>query len=260
MPLNSYDSDSLDPDNSLEHDNSLEPDNSPEHKNSLSSEQLNSVLMSFIHDIKNSLLMSLSGLEELYDNLDARQSEQKESISLIQYELHRINNSLVQLLSLYKMETHLFSVQADQYNIFDFLDELIINNTLLSTMQDYSIDMECDENIEWFFDKDLIATIVNSTINNSIRYAHKKIKLSAFIENNYLKITIEDDGNGFPEKMFVHPDSLETAINMQSGSTGLGLYFAEKIAQIHKNKDRNGATLIDNKSQLGGGRFTLLLP
>ncbi len=70
----------------------------------------------------------------------------------------------------------------------------------------------------------------------------------------------EGDANGFPEKMFVHADNLETAINMQSGSTGLGLYFAEKIVNIHKNKERSGSTVSDNKSQLGGGRFTLFLP
>lgn len=241
--------------NSLEHNN-----NSPKSDNNLSSEQFNSVLMSFIHDIKNSLLISLNGLETLYENLDTVQPEQKESISLIQYELHRINNSLVQLLSLYKMETHLFSINADQYNLYDFLDELIINNSIIRSKQDFSIKMECDEDINWFFDKDLIATIVNSTINNSIRYAQSQIKLSAVIENNFLKITVEDDGNGFPEKMFVPADTLETAINMQSGSTGLGLYFAEKIANIHKNKDRSGTTVIDNDSELGGGRFTLLLP
>ncbi len=225
-----------------------------------SSEQFNAVLMSFIHDIKNSLLISLSGLEMLYHNLDSALPEQKESISTIQYELHRINNSLVQLLSLYKMETHLFSIQADQYNLYDFLDELIINNTQIRTRHDFSIDMDCDDSIEWFFDKDLISTIINSIINNSIRYADKHIKLSARIENGYLIIIVEDDGKGFPEKMFAHPDTLETAINMQSGSTGLGLYFAEKIANIHTNKDRAGSTVIDNKSQLGGGRFTLLLP
>ena len=246
--------------NSHEPDNSPEPNNSPEPDSTLSSEQFNAVLMSFIHDIKNSLLMSLNGLEVLYNNIETVQPEQTESISLIQYELHRINNALVQLLSLYKMETHLFSVNADQYNLFDFLDELIINNSQIRTKQDFAIDMACDDSIEWFFDKDLIATIINSTINNSIRYAHKQIKLSAAIENNFLKITIEDDGNGFPEKMFVPADTLETAINMQSGSTGLGLYFAEKIANIHKNKERSGSTVIDNKSQLGGGRFTLLLP
>lgn len=228
--------------------------------NELTSEQFNAVLMSFIHDIKNSLLMSLNGLETLYEHLDSIQPEQKESIALIQYELHRINNSLVQLLSLYKMETHLFSVQADQYNLYDFLDELIINNNLISSKQDFEIKLVCDEDIDWFFDKDLIATIVNSTINNSIRYANKQISVSAVIDDNFLKVIIEDDGNGFPEKMFAHADTLETAINMQSGSTGLGLYFAEKIANIHTNKDRCGTTMIDNQSELGGGRFSLLLP
>jgi signal transduction histidine kinase len=188
------------------------------------------------------------------------QTEQQESISLIQYELHRINNSLVQLLSLYKMETHLFSMQADQYNVYDFLDELIISNSLILTKQNFSIDMNCNEDIDWFFDKDLISTIINSTINNSIRYAKKQIRLSASIKNNFLDISIEDDGEGFPEKMFVRADTLETAIDMQSGSTGLGLYFAEKIANIHKNKKYSGTTIIDNDSSLGGGRFTLRLP
>ncbi|MCU7831712.1 MAG: HAMP domain-containing histidine kinase, partial [gamma proteobacterium symbiont of Lucinoma myriamae] len=171
-----------------------------------------------------------------------------------------INNALLQLLSLYKMETHLFSIQADQYNLYDFLEEIIINNTLINEKKDFSINMKCDESIEWFFDKDLIATIINSTINNSTRYAKSQINLSAEIIDDYLQICIEDDGKGFPEKMFVQPDSLETAINMKSGSTGLGLYFAEKIANIHHNGEKRGFTVIDNKSQLGGGQFKLLLP
>ncbi len=60
--------------------------------------------------------------------------------------------------------------------------------------------------------------------------------------------------------MFVHADSLETAINMPSGSAGLGLYFAEQITQIHKNKERCGRTIIDNESKISGGRFTIVLP
>jgi len=226
----------------------------------ISSEQFNAVLMSFIHDIKNSLLISLGSLEALYYSLETLNPELKESVSLIQYELQRINHSLVQLLSLYKMETHLFSIQADQYHLYDFLEEIIINNALINEQNNFSIDMECDESIEWFFDKELIATIINSIINNSIRYADSKIKLSAKIIDDYLQICIEDDGKGFPEKMFVHPDSLETAINMQSGSTGLGLYFSEKIANIHHNGDKRGSTVIDNNSQFGGGRFKLFLP
>ncbi len=232
----------------------------PESEEATTPEQFNTVLMSFIHDIKNSLLMSLSSLEALYIKLENIDPEQRENIAHIQYELHRINNGLVQLLSLYKMETRLFSLQADQYNIYDFLDELIINNTPLNNQQNFSIELACDDDLEWFFDRDLISTIINSTINNSIRYARTRIILSARIKNNYLEITIEDDGKGFPEKMCNHPKTLETAINMKSGSTGLGLYFAGKIASIHHNGEKRGATFIDNQSSLGGGRFILTLP
>lgn len=223
-------------------------------------EQLNAVLMSFIHDIKNSLLMSLSSLETLFITIDNIKAEQKNSINQIQFELRRVNNALVQLLSLYKMETHLFSIHADQYNCYDFLEELIINNAPLHEQADFEFKIECDQDVEWFFDRDLIASIINSTINNSIRYTHSKIILSAGINNNYLQISIEDDGSGFPEQMLVHPETLETAIDMKSGSTGLGLYFAEQIANIHRNGDKTGSISIDNKSQIGGGRFTLLLP
>ncbi|MCU7834341.1 MAG: HAMP domain-containing histidine kinase [gamma proteobacterium symbiont of Taylorina sp.] len=224
-------------------------------------EQLNAVLMSFIHDIKNSLLVSLSGLDSLYDAVDNLLPEQKNSFNQIQYELRRINNSLIQLLSLYKMETQLFSIQADQYNCYDFLDELIISNKPLNKQTSFSFKLDCDQDIEWFFDRDLIATIINSTINNSIRYTHSEIILTAKInDNNFLEICIEDDGDGFPEKMFTHPENLETVINMKSGSTGLGLYFAEKIANIHQNGEKEGTIFIDNQSQIGGGRFTLFLP
>ena len=234
--------------------------NDQSNSQNLSSQQFNAVLMSFIHDIKNSLLMSLGSLESLYHELHELETEHKDQLSLIQYELRRINNSLVQLLSLYKMENQLFSIQADQYNVYDFLDELIINNKPLNTTSGFEIELECDEDLEWFFDKDLIGSIINSTINNSIRYARSKITLSAKLSNDYLQITIEDDGAGFPQKMFDRPDTLETAINMQTGSTGLGLYFAEQIAQIHRNGERRGITKIDNQSRIGGGRFNLYLP
>jgi signal transduction histidine kinase len=233
---------------------------SSDQQDNLAPEQFSAVLMSFIHDVKNSLLFALGSLENLYLQLDDLNEEHQKQLALTQYELRRINNALVQMLSLYKMETHLFSIQSDQYNVYDFLEELIIINTPLNQQNNFVITLECDDSIEWYFDKDLLTTIINSILNNSIRYSRSKIIVMAEISENTLKIHIEDDGNGFPESMLVQPDSLETAINMKSGSTGLGLYFAEKIANIHHNGKRQGYTHIDNNSRLGGGRFSLVLP
>ncbi len=226
----------------------------------LNAEQFNAVLMSFIHDIKNSLLMSLASLETLYEELDNLPDKQKSRLTTIQYELRRINNALIQLLSLYKMETNLFTMQADQYNIYDFLDELLINNIPLNGQQEISIHLQCDEDINWFFDRDLIATLINSCINNAIRYARGQILLNAEIIDHYLHISVEDDGRGFPDKMLQQSDDLETIINARTGSTGLGLYFARQIAIIHKNREKQGNTQVDNLSRLGGGRFMLILP
>ena len=224
-------------------------------------QQLNAVLMSFIHDIKNSLLVSLSGLDELYMTLENNVSpQQKESFNQIQFQLRRINNDLVQLLSLYKMETQLFSLHADQYNLYDFLDELIINNSPLNKQADFSFQLDCADDIDWFFDHDLISMIINSTISNSIRYTKSRIILSAKIKHHFLEISIEDDGDGFPENMLKHHKTLETAIDMKFGSTGLGLYFAEQIANIHRNGEKEGSIKVDNNSKIGGGRFTLFLP
>ncbi len=204
--------------------------------------------------------MSLSSLEALYTDLEQLPELHKQQLTTIQYELRRINNALIQLLSLYKMQTDLFSINIDQYNVYDFLDELIINNTPLNSQSGIQIHLHCDDDLDWFFDKDLIAMLINSSLNNAIRYARNTIYLSAQITNEQLKITIEDDGDGFPQKMFNQAEDLETIINSSTGSTGLGLYFAQKIACLHKNREKHGVTRIDNQSSLGGGRFLLFLP
>ena len=223
-------------------------------------EQFNMVMMSFIHDIKNSLLMSLGNLDALSEVIESEHPDHKEKIALTQYELRRINNALVQLLSLYKMEHHLFSVNIDQHNVYDFLDDILITNTPGQTANHLDISLECEEDLNWFFDTDLIASIINNVLNNTLRYASKRILISAYTENQFLVIAIEDDGEGFPDKLFHQADNLETVINMKTGSTGLGLYFAEQISRTHRNKERTGYTRIDNDSSLGGGRFQLFLP
>jgi len=77
------------------------------------------ILASTIHDVKNSLGIVLSSLDELVrtagDTLPA------ERLSKLQYEAQRVNNNLVQLLALYKMESRGLAVNIDEYPVRDFL-------------------------------------------------------------------------------------------------------------------------------------------
>jgi len=49
-------------------------------------------------------------------------------------------------------------------------------------------------------------------------------------------------------------------LNQSSGSTGLGLYFAARIAELHERDGRRGRIELGNGGPLGGGEFRIYLP
>jgi len=238
-------------------ENQSENNNSSNHDHSqISQADFNAIIMSVIHDVKNSLVMSLDTLERLEPDMP---ESKKGDISNIQYELIRTNQSLVRLLSLYKMQNQAFSLSRDQYNVYDLLEELTLSNKFIQSNTSISFSIECDEYLEWYFDMTLISNVINSIINNTFRYAKEKITLSAEVIDGFLHIIIEDDGNGYPEDILKQGKSIKDGIDYKLSSTGLGLFFSEKIAAMHKQGNKIGYTEIKNNSS-GGARFCIALP
>jgi len=156
------------------------------------------------------------------------------------------------------MRTDLFSLNRDQHNCYDFLEEIVISNTALLKSKNMKITIDCDEYLEWFFDQELISNVVNTIINNSIHAANKNIIISATVIDKMLNLRIEDDGPGYPETM-LNKSHNSTQISFNTGRSGLGLYFSEKIANLHHQGDKHGYTCIENL-KTGGGCFSLFLP
>jgi signal transduction histidine kinase len=225
-------------------------------KQEISPSDLNTIIMSVVHDVKNSLLLSSGTLEQLSQEIpSALQAE----IDKVQTEIKGVNQSLMRMLTLYKMQTNVFSLNRDQYNVYDFIEELVLTNASIGSSDNLKIEIECDEYLEWFFDIDLLANVINSIINNTIRYAKNLIILKAKINDNMLIIDIEDDGIGYPLTMLEQNENINTQIDFHVGNSGLGLFFAQKIAHLHNNKNKNGYTAISNLAS-GGGCFTICLP
>jgi len=222
----------------------------------ISQADFNAIIMSVIHDVKNSLVMSLNTLDKLEPDIP---ESKKNEISDIQYELMRTNQSLVRLLSLYKMQNKAFSLSRDQYNVYDFLEELILTSKSVQSNTNINFTIDCDEYLDWYFDLELITNVINSIINNTLRYAKESIILSAEIKDGFLLIIIEDDGAGYPEEIIKQAKSIKDGIDYNMSSTGLGLFFSEKIAAMHKQGDKIGYTSIENNSS-GGARFCIALP
>ena len=111
-----------------------------------------------------------------------------------------------------------------------------------------------------FFDRELVASVLGNCINNAIRYARESLLITVSDEAGQLVISINDDGDGYPAQMLERQADYVQGINHSSGSTGLGLYFANRIAALHQRNGVEGRTEIGNGGPLGGGVFSLYLP
>lgn len=217
------------------------------------------VLASSVHDMKNSLSMLLGSLEEMIQDSPPQNDEQKNYISILQYEASRINSELIQLLNIYRLQNKSLQFSIDEnYAIETFEDQIARNDVLFKT-KNIEIDVECDEGLIWFYDNELLGNVIHNILINSTRYAKSKIKLSASVNNERLSITIEDDGFGFPEFM-LQAALPENNKNSSADSTRLGLFFAAKIASFHRQGENKGEIALSNGGSLGGGVFTIIIP
>jgi signal transduction histidine kinase len=214
------------------------------------------VLASSVHDIKN----SLATVRELIMQLSAKHqfNENKDFIQL-EFETNRMNNSLVQLLELYKIDSAKFSLDIDEHSVFDIFQEVKAQQTPLLQLNKIKLTIECPENCYCYCDYNHICNALGSILNNAQRYTDTQISLSCYEEHGFIVFCIEDDGTGYPDQL-LSIDLNNIPSNWISGSTGLGLHFVSTIASLHTARNTTGYIEIDNNSALGGARFRLFLP
>jgi two-component system sensor histidine kinase SenX3 len=218
-------------------------------------------LASLVHDMKNSIGMLLNTTDEVLTRCSIATCPSYPLLSQLQYESKRINNNLIQLLTLYKMDKAQLTLNIDYHNIGEFIDEAILFNKPLLDSKGIRIEIDSPEDLFWFLDKDLIGGVINNVLNNAFRYTKDTIKISTYKdERGFLVIQIEDNGRGYPEHMInTIPDS-PMKTSFLTGGTGLGLYFAYSVIKLHKDKGREGYILITNTPDQGGGCFCIYLP
>ena len=220
------------------------------------------ILASVIHDIKNSMSVINNHIGDIM-MIDSLSEDMQQRTSVMYQEMKRANNQLVQLLTLYKMDNQRLTANIIENNVYDFLEEILIEEASLAEAQHIEIEMECDEWLSWYFDQDLVRGVISSTIGNAKRYTKSKILLSATEEEHFLVLRVEDDGEGFPKKFIeYHQQQSDKDVGraFSEGRTQLGFFFATNIAEIHENKGRSGFMKLKNGESLGGGCFELWLP
>jgi signal transduction histidine kinase len=222
------------------------------------------ILASSVHDMKNSLGMLLHSLEELCEKFP-EDSEHNLGVSTIRYEAERVNNDLIQLLGVYRLQKRMLAAHLDEHFLDDIFAEQQAQYRQVFSVRGIHLAEEIGETTSWFFDRELVSGILNNALNNASRYTKSQIiitgKETQLEGHPFLEISVHDDGNGYPDNILrLDPSDIQNNLNFKTGSTSLGLYFASQVAALHQQNDKSGFIKLENGGKLGGGVFRLYLP
>lgn len=220
---------------------------------------LETLLASSVHDMKNSLTLLLGQLDSMSSKLE-QDDENKQSVFDLRYQANRINLSLMELLTLYKLEKNQVNINIDEVFLIDFLEDCVASNLQLATNKSLNLNIDCEDTLVWFFDPDLVSVVINNIIGNCLRYTETQVLVSAKIENGLLLIQIDDDGQGYPENMLLESSQYRQKVDFSKGNTGLGLYFSAVIANEHQRQNKQGSIHLKNNNRLCGSSFQIKLP
>ncbi len=218
------------------------------------------VLASSVHDMKNSLCLLIQSIETLSLRFSNEQTEEAQELAQIHYEASRLNSNLLQMLALYRAQKDALPINVDQWYLDDLVDELLAQNDLYINNRKLSVKVEVEQDLAWYFDKDLVSNLLNDIFVNAMRYCQQHIHISAKKITEGLEVAISDDGEGYPEDMLVSATNVPKDIDLHMSRTGLGIYFAELIASSHQQDDKTGRITLENGGSLNGSVFRLVLP
>ncbi|OUS32295.1 hypothetical protein A9Q99_01275 [Gammaproteobacteria bacterium 45_16_T64] len=217
------------------------------------------LLAASIHEIKNRCGLMFGELDSILDSLTLT-NDQQQHVQQIKSESQFVGNELVRILASYKSLSDDFFINIDQHFAIELLEEVIARHTYTTAAHGLSFTLDCDEEVSGFFDNSILFIILDTCIYNSVKAGAKHITLSSHEDEQNLYLCITDDGPGFPEDMLEN-DFSQGSISMDSQSTGLGLFFANKLIRSHQEGDKLGEIRLSNQSApKQGAKVTLLLP
>ena len=220
------------------------------------------LIASSIHDMKNSLNLQVSALERIAVQCrDRRDTPAFEDLGRMIYQAHRMNLNLVELLSLYKMGKAIYPVDIDEQSIAELIEEALMQNQPMMDFKGIVASVDCAPDCCWYVERELLTGVLLNALNNAYHYTRDRIHIVARISGQRLELRVEDNGQGYPEFLLLQEDlSGSKGVNFDNGSTGLGFYFSDQVAKLHRNGGRCGTLSIENGGSLGGGCFVVRLP
>lgn len=205
-----------------------------------------------MHELKNNLgllAMTIDGIPVL------GQAEHDQLVDDARLLCQRVIDRLQQALLIFKSNHQPIVPSVDAFSPRDLAHEM---RDMTASLARGRLGVEvvvADEVPEiWFFDRNLVEMALINALHNSLGYARSRIRVLVALAQGGLEFSVWDDSSGFPGHVL---EAFAEKRPYRSTGTGLGLQFAQLVAEAHENRGRKGELRLSNQD---GALFTLRLP
>lgn len=220
-----------------------------EKKNHEQEQELNQERLRFYtnitHELRTPLTLILGPLEDMQKetSLPAKQAQK---LSVIHQSALRLLNLINQILEFRKTETQNKKLCVSKGNIAPLIYEIGLKYKELNqkTKIDFQIQIEKEE-MFLFFDKEIIAIVLDNLISNAIKYTEQgRVTLSLYQtmrnEVAYTEIKVSDTGYGISAEALPHifDRYYQESGKHQAFGTGIGLALVKNLVTLHEGEIR----------------------
>ncbi|HEY3713395.1 MAG TPA: HAMP domain-containing sensor histidine kinase [Jatrophihabitantaceae bacterium] len=166
----------------------------------------------------------------------------------------RLEGLIQQLLLLAKADEHQLSAEQQRVDVGALLRDVVAN----TPAHHLDIDLDVAPGVDTVGNPDHLQRLFRNILDNAVRYARRRVLLTATTTADEIRIEIDDDGPGIPaadrDRVFDRFVRLDDSRERTTGSTGLGLAIAREIVLAHHGY----LTIAD--SPAAGARVIVTLP
>jgi K+-sensing histidine kinase KdpD len=160
----------------------------------------------------------------------------------------RLRRLIEQLLDLSRLDARAIEIERQAVSLHGLLTQVAAE-----TAGEAEVRIDVPEDLEVQADRLAMERIFANLVSNAVRYGQPPVVVRAHQLDTYLRVSVEDEGDGVPEELVSRLFNRFERGSIGQGS-GLGLSIAQAYARAH------GGDLFYDPAESGGARFELILP
>ncbi|AIM39019.1 hypothetical protein KO02_21720 [Sphingobacterium sp. ML3W] len=212
------------------------------------------------HEIRTPLSLIIGPIEYISKSKEIRDSY-GEYLSIVQLNYRRLYSLITQLLDFRKVDTGNYRLTYSFIDLKQLLDE--VRSMFKIAAKQSNVDLEIcagTDHLHLYADKEALIKIFSNLISNALKFARQKVLLSAYEENGWTIISIEDDGKGIGhserENIFKAFYQVGENGSVFNSGIGVGLHLTKSLIEMLGGE----IVVLDRKEQKPGTKFLVKIP